>query len=118
VTTQAGTSSTGAANQYTYTNVSGPAPAVTGVSPNTGSTAGGQVVSLTGTGFTGATGVSFGSTAATAFTILSDTAITATAPASSAGTVHITVTTNNGTSSTVTADQFTSSALRYLPSRR
>ncbi len=107
VTTYLGTSSAVSADHYTYTNVTGSAPTVTGVSPNTGSTAGGQVVTLTGTGFTGATAVKFNTTNATAFTILSDTAITATAPAGSAGTVDIKVTTNNGTSSAVSADQFT-----------
>jgi hypothetical protein len=107
VSTPSGTSSTSSADQFTYTNVRGSAPAVTAVSPNTGSTAGGQVVTVTGTGFTGATGVSFGSTAASSYQIVSDTTVTATAPAGSAGTVDIKVTTNNGTSSAVTADHFT-----------
>ena len=107
VTTFAGTSSTSSADHYVYTNVSGSAPAVSAVSPNTSSTAGGQVVAISGSGFTGATAVTFGSTAATSFTILDDGDLTATAPAGSAGTVHITVTTNNGTSSTSSADQFT-----------
>ncbi len=107
VTTYSGTSSTSTADQFTYNNVTAPAPAVTGVSPNSGSTAGGWVVTITGTNFSGATAVNFGSTAATSFTINSDTQITATAPAESAATVDIKVTTNNGTSSAVTADQFT-----------
>jgi hypothetical protein len=107
VTTIAGTSSAVSADHYTYTNITASAPAVTAVSPNTGSTAGGQVVSITGTNFSGATAVKFGSTAASSFTINSDSSITATAPAGSAGTVDITVTTNNGTSSTGSADQFT-----------
>jgi len=107
VTTYAGTSSTGSADHYIYTNVSGAAPAVTAVSPNTGSTAGGQVVTLTGSGFTGATAVKFNTTAASAFTIVSDTTITATAPAGAPATIDITVTTNNGTSATGSADQFT-----------
>jgi hypothetical protein len=107
VTTPSGTSSAVSADHYTYTNVSGPVPAVSGVSPATGSTAGGQAVTITGTGFTGATAVKFGTTAA-AFTIVSDTTLTATAPAGSAGTVDVTVTTNNGTSPTSPpADQFT-----------
>jgi hypothetical protein len=107
VTTYAGTSAAVTADHYVYTNVTGSAPAVTGVSPNTGSTAGGQVVAVTGTGFTGATGVTFGGAAATAYTIYSDTSLSATAPAGSAGTVDVKVTTNNGTSSAVAADQFT-----------
>jgi len=107
VTTYAGTSATGSADHYLYTNVTGAAPSVTAVSPNTDSTAGGQVVTLTGSGFTGATAVKFNTTAASAFTIISDTTLTATAPAGSAATVDITVITNNGTSATGSADQFT-----------
>ncbi len=79
-----------------------------------GSTAGGmgstaEAIGFTvaGTGFTGATAVKFGSTNASSFTVNSATQITATAPAGSASTVHITVTTGSGTSGTGTADQFT-----------
>jgi hypothetical protein len=107
VTTFAGTSSTSSADQFTYNNVTASAPAVTAVSPSTGSTAGGQLVTITGTNFTGTSAVDFGGTAASAFTIVSATTITATAPAGSAGTIDITVTTNNGTSATGSADHFT-----------
>lgn len=82
-------------------------PVVTAIAPTSGLTAGGTSVVITGGGFTGATGVSFGSTVATTFTVGSDTQITATAPASSVGTVDITVTTSAGISSVVVADQFT-----------
>ena len=84
-----------------------PAPTVTSVSPTTGLTAGGTVVTITGTDFTGATAVDFGSDAATAYTVNSPTSITATTPAESAGTVDTTVTTPAGTSATSSADQFT-----------
>jgi large repetitive protein len=104
VTTAAGTSAAAPANQYTYTT---PAPTVTAISPTSGSTAGGTVVTLTGTNFTGATAVSFGGSAATSFTVNSATSITATAPAGAAGTVNITVTTPGGTSATAAANQFT-----------
>ena len=87
--------------------VAAPAPAVTSVSPASGSTAGGTAVTLSGTDLTGATAVSFGASAATAFTVESDTRITATSPAGSAGTVNITVTTASGTSATAAANQFT-----------
>jgi hypothetical protein len=107
VTTYGGTSSTGSADRFTYTYTAGSAPTVTGISPTSGSTAGGTAVTVSGTGFTGATAVKFGSTAATSFTVLSDTQLTATAPAGSAGMVDITVTTGGGTSSTGSADQFT-----------
>jgi uncharacterized membrane protein len=73
-------------------------PSVSKVSPASGPVAGGTSVTITGTGFTGATGVSFGGTAASNFTVGSDTQITAISPAGS-GTVTLTVTTPNGTAS-------------------
>jgi hypothetical protein len=85
-----------------------PSPVVTGISPTTGSTAGGTVVTITGSGFTGATTVEFGTVAAASFTVNSDGSITATTPAEPAATVDVTVTTPaGGTSSTSAADQFT-----------
>ena len=84
-----------------------PAPTVTGVSPTSGSAAGGTQVTITGTSFTGAKGVKFGGTAATNVSVNSDTSITATAPAGQAGPVDVTVTTPGGTSATSSADQFT-----------
>src|SRR6202034_4844027 len=100
VTTNGGTSG---AVQFTYAV---PAPAVTGISPNSGSTAGGTKVTLTGTNLSGATGVSFGGASAS---IVSDssTQISVTSPAASAGTVNVTVTTPGGTSATGSADHFT-----------
>jgi Tfp pilus assembly protein PilX len=83
-----------------------PAPTVTNVSPNTGSTTGGTSVTVTGTNLTGATAVSFGRTAAAAVVVNSATSITATSPAEAAGTVDVTVTTPGGTSATTSADQF------------
>ncbi len=81
-------------------------PMVTGISPNSGPIAGGTVVTITGSGFTGATSVNFGAMSAASFTVNSDTLITATAPAST-GTVDVTVTTPTGTSANSTADVFT-----------
>ena len=54
-----------------------PAPTVTGVSPASGPN--GALVTLAGTGFTGATAVNFGTNPAT-FTVNSDNIITAVAP--------------------------------------
>jgi hypothetical protein len=105
VTTTSGTSSTSSADHYTYTAAS--APSVSGVTASSGSTAGGDTVTVIGSGFTGATAVNFGTTAASDFTVLSDTSLVVTAPAGSAGTVGITVTTPSGTSSTSSADQYT-----------
>jgi len=83
-------------------NWPGPAPALTAVSPASGSTVGGTQVTLTGTGFTGATAVRFGSASATSFSTVSDTQITAVTPPGT-GVVQVTVTTPAGTSSNFVA---------------
>ena len=113
VTTPAGTSATAAADQYTYTTTATAAPAVTRVSPARGPTGGGTRVVITGSGFTGATGVSFG-TAAAKFTVDSGTQVTATSPPGT-GTVDITVTTPAGTSATAAADQYTYTTATAAP---
>ncbi|WP_169813393.1 beta strand repeat-containing protein [Nocardia vaccinii] len=71
-------------------------PTITSLSPTAGPAAGGNSVTITGTGFTGPATVRFGGTATT-FTIASTTQITAIAPAGT-GTVQVTVTTSAGTS--------------------
>ena len=88
-----------AGDKFTYNSPPAP-PTISGINPASGSAAGGTIVTINGTGFTGATGVSFGSTATSAFKIDSDTQITVTSPAStSTGTVSLTVTTPNGSAS-------------------
>jgi hypothetical protein len=82
-------------------------PTVTGVVPNSGPTAGGTAVTITGTGFQCVTGVKFGTTPAATYTVVSPTEITATSPAGNPGTIDVTVTNCNGTSPTGAADQFT-----------
>ena len=82
-----------------------PPPTVTGLGPASGSVAGGDQVTITGTDFTGATAVRFGAGSA-GFTVNSATQVTATAPAGS-GTVAVTVTTPGGTSATSSADRYT-----------
>ena len=67
-------------------------PTVGSVSPNSGSTAGGTPVTITGTNFVSGATVSFGATAATNVVVVSGTQITATTPAGSAGAVTVTVT--------------------------
>jgi hypothetical protein len=81
------------------------APTVTGVDPSSGITDGGTQVTVTGTGFTGATGVSFGATPAASFSVQSNTQLTAVSPAGS-GTVDITVVTPAGASATGPGDRF------------
>ena len=102
-TLASGWSATSPADQFTYADA---APTVTGVSPSTGSTAGGETVTITGTGFTSAYDVSFGGVSAS-FTVNSDGSITAVTPVGNAGTVDVTVTDFGGTSATSAADQFT-----------
>jgi hypothetical protein len=106
VTTLAGTSPTSPADRFTYGP--GAAPTVTGINPDRGSVAGGTNVTVTGTGFTGATGVNFGEVAAQNPAVTSDTQLTVTSPQAvgPAGPVDVTVTTPAGTSPTSPADQF------------
>jgi hypothetical protein len=81
-------------------------PAVSGVSPSSGSTAGGGVVTISGSDLDGATGVSFGGTPAASFTAVSSTQITATPPARSQGTIHVQVTGPGGISPAASADAY------------
>ncbi|MBL9142692.1 MAG: tail fiber protein [Verrucomicrobiaceae bacterium] len=93
VTTQAGTS----APSSTFTYVA--PPTITTVAPSSGTTAGGTVVMISGTGFTGASAVTFDGIAASSFTVTSDTQIMTTTPAHAAGAVNVVVTTLGGTNS-------------------
>jgi subtilisin family serine protease len=97
----------GRMNAYKAVNSVGGGPTVTGISPLTGSTAGGTAVTITGTNFLGATSVKFGTTQAVFTPPVSATSITATSPAGTAGIVDVTVTTPSGTSATSAADKFT-----------
>jgi IPT/TIG domain len=76
-----------------------PVPTVTNFNPLTGGP--GTSVTITGTNFTGATGVSFGGVAATTFTVNSATQVTATVPAG-AGSGKIRVTSPVGYGETAT----------------
>ena len=82
-----------------------PRPVVTGITPASGPITGGTAVTITGTSFTGLTGVMFGSSAATNVVFVNATTVTAVAPADALGIVDITVITDS-TSATSTADQF------------
>jgi hypothetical protein len=76
------------------------APAVTTVSPASGSTAGGTVVTITGSNFQSGAAVTFGGTPAASVTFNSSTRLTATAPARATGTVAVAVTNPGGQSAT------------------
>lgn len=112
VVTAQGTSANTTADNFTY----GTIPVITSVAPNTGPIAGGTSVVITGSGFTGATDVTFGGTDATSFTVDSATQITAVAPAHAAGTVDIVVTTPLGINTNTPADNFTYSAAPFITS--
>ncbi|MBO2007716.1 LamG-like jellyroll fold domain-containing protein [Hymenobacter negativus] len=70
---------TGSQSNYVTGNNLNQTLAITGFTPTSGVV--GQTITLTGTGFTGATGVSFNGTAATTFAVVNSTTITATVPA-------------------------------------
>ncbi|RIK40061.1 MAG: hypothetical protein DCC58_14445 [Chloroflexi bacterium] len=84
-----------------------PAPVVLAVEPNTGPTAGGTSVVITGQYFTGATQVRFGATTTASFVVDSDSQITVISPSRSAGVVSVRVTTPSGTSPSSGAPTFT-----------
>jgi hypothetical protein len=66
------------------------------VSPSSGPASGGTGVTLTGTGFTGATSLTFGGTAATSLNVVSSTNATAVTPAHATGAVDVVITTPSG----------------------
>lgn len=92
VTTLGGSSNDNSLFTYALTK-----PAVSGISPTSGTSEGGTAVTISGANFTGATGVTFGGTAATRVILVDDSTITCTTPAGSAGTAkNVVVTTPNG----------------------
>jgi uncharacterized protein YhjY with autotransporter beta-barrel domain len=96
------------ANPQSFTvNIAAPVPTVSSLSASSGSGAGGASITISGTGFTGATGVTLGGTAATSFSVVNDGSITVVTPAHAAGTIDVTVTAAGGTSAAVTADHYT-----------
>jgi hypothetical protein len=102
VTTAGGTSATNSADQFTYL----PPPTVTKLKPGSGPAAGGTVVTITGTNFTGASAVRFGANGTTVFSVNpGGTAITVVAPPG-AGTVDVSVTAPGGVSLATVADRF------------
>lgn len=83
-------------------------PAVSGLSPAHGSMRGGTVVTISGSGFSGATGVTFDGTNAADFTVDSDSTITATSPPHGvAEPIEVQVTVAGGQSTTGPAAEFT-----------
>ncbi len=106
VSTPNGTSATSPVDLFTYVPST---PTVTGINPDSGPTTGGTMVTISGSGFMCATGVSFGPTPASSssITVVSDTQITVDSPPAGIGTVDVTVSTSSGTSAITGNDQFT-----------
>jgi hypothetical protein len=84
----------GSTDGLTFTYVAG--PTIIGVAPVSGSTNGGDTVTVTGTGFTETIEVLFGTVPA-AFGVISDTTIAALTPPEGPGTVDVSVSTTGGT---------------------
>ena len=83
----------------TFTDAQPPSePVVSAVEPPSGSVLGGTTVTVRGTGFTGATQVTFGGTPGTNLQVVSPTKLTVRTPAGAAGTVAVVVTTPAGAS--------------------
>jgi sugar lactone lactonase YvrE len=95
------------AEAFVAVGVPSPArPTLSTLSTTSGSTAGGQSVTISGTNLAGPAAIRFGLNPAT---IQSQTAtsITVAAPATTAGTVDVTISTAGGTSATSAADRYT-----------
>jgi endonuclease/exonuclease/phosphatase family metal-dependent hydrolase len=101
------------ANAFTFNAPPSPAPSVSAVSPNSGSTNGGTSVTITGSGFVSGASVNIGGVFATNVNV-SSTTITATTPAHAAGAVSIVVTNPNSQSATLT-NGFTFNLASLIP---
>ncbi len=103
VKTPGGKSAASEADWFTYVAP----PTVAKVSPRSGPTTGGTLVTITGTNFTGATAVLFGTVTGTNLKVVSATEITVDSPAASAGLRNVIVKTPGGKSAASGADWFT-----------
>jgi hypothetical protein len=106
VTGPGGASAVTGNDRYTY--VTAPAiNAVAGIAKASGSTNGGNTVTITGTGFTGITSVLFASEPGTSIKVLSPTTLAVVAPKHPAGLVDVLVRGTYGPSLAVSADHYT-----------
>lgn len=99
--TQEGTLTDG----YTYD----PSPSLSSISPGSGTTAGGTVITLIGSGFRAGATVQFATTEATAVTVVSPTQLQATTPARPLGVVTVRVRNDDGQSASLVR------AFRFVP---
>ncbi len=81
---------------YVWTPPALPLPTVSSFTPSSGCS--GQVVTITGTNFTGATAVRFGGTNAASFIVVNSTTITAVTGAGTTGTIAVVTPSGTGTS--------------------
>ncbi len=101
-----GASATAPSMSEFFDTSTSPTPYVSSVSPNSGATAGGTAVTISGSGFAPGATVMVGGVAATNVSVTDSTTITATTPAHAVGAVALTVTNTNGLSGTL-ANGFT-----------
>jgi sugar lactone lactonase YvrE len=80
------------ANAFTYV----PPPTITMVQPTRGKTAGGDTISITGTGFDSSVAVTIGGNVATNIVVTSTTSLAGTTPAGNTGTADVIVTSAGG----------------------
>lgn len=85
------TSSNGTISNITNYRLTVPANPPCAINPASGGALGSENVTITGTGFTGATGISIGGTPVISFTVVSDTSITAVTPAHAFGPASVVV---------------------------
>jgi hypothetical protein len=99
ITTADGASSS-ASGAFTYTNSP---PAISGISPTSGDSTGGTVVTIAGSNFVSGATVSFGGSAASSISFVNSSQLKATTPAHAAGSVNVVVTNPDGTSATLSS---------------
>ncbi len=98
-------------------DLSAPTPTITSISPTTGASTGGTVVTIHGTNFSttaGATTAAFGLAPATGVSCASSTTCTVSSP-SGHGTVDVTIAVGGKANSTSPADQFTYAVMPATP---
>src|SRR5688500_13488928 len=100
VVTNPGGQSGSLSNGFVYASAS--PPSVSGITPNSGSTAGVTSVTINGSNFVSGATVSIGGTAATNVSFVNGTTLTATTPAHAAGTVNVVITNPDAQSGTLT----------------
>ncbi len=104
-------------NGFTFTGPPppNPAPTVSSITPNSGTTNGGTAVTIAGTGFLAGATVKMGGTSATVLSVVNSALITATAPAHAAGAVDVVVTNTDTKTGTLTGGYTYTAAANPAP---